>query len=383
MKKTFLLLTAWILMGFSLPVLAQNDSSRTNPRTKLLSDSIQSDTIAIGNMLIIKKKGEQNYNDNRSRGTIAIGNVVIGKWSKDENDYYVNRNRKIRKPYNTTIDFDDKKVSLDISQSVNEDTLRLGRLEIIKSQDSNYRKDWVSMIEEGDFDNTDITIKRVPKKLKNIETNWWIFDLGFANFIDKSPSLMWLAANPNALPYGPVMSPENFSLNNRKSTNVNIWVVTQKLNIYQHKINLKYGLGVEMFNFRFDKSISFREDITTNVKYDEVSFTKNKLLVKYLTVPVQFNFSPNPTNKKAFYASIGMSAGYLWNGKNKQISEERGKEKFRGNFNLNDWRIATIGELGIGSLRLYGSFANTNLFNKNQSFIDMQPFAVGLRFSKF
>jgi hypothetical protein len=383
MKKTFLLLTAWILMGFSLPVLAQNDSSRTNPRTKLLSDSIQSDTIAIGNMLIIKKKGEQNYNDNRSRGTIAIGNVVIGKWSKDENDYYAHRNRKIRKPYNTTIDFDDKKVSLDISQSVNEDTLRLGRLEIIKSQDSNYRKDWVSMIEEGDFDNTDITIKRVPKKLKNIETNWWIFDLGFANFIDKSPSLMWLAANPNALPYGPVMSPENFSLNNRKSTNVNIWVVTQKLNIYQHKINLKYGLGVEMFNFRFDKSISFREDITTNVKYDEVSFTKNKLLVKYLTVPVQFNFSPNPTNKKAFYASIGMSAGYLWNGKNKQISEERGKEKFRGNFNLNDWRIATIGELGLGSLRLYGSFANTNLFNKNQSFIDMQPFAVGLRFSKF
>jgi len=236
---------------------------------------------------------------------------------------------------------------------------------------------------KGDLKKTRIEINRAPKKLKNTETNWWIFDLGFANFIDKSPNLMWLAANPNALPYGPVMSPENFSLNNRKSTNVNIWVVTQKLNIYQHKINLKYGLGVEMFNFRFDKSISFREDITTNVKYDEVSFTKNKLLVKYLTVPVQFNFSPNPTNKKAFYASIGMSAGYLWNAKNKQISGERGKEKFRGNFNLNDWRFATIGELGVGAVRLYGSFANNNLFNKNQSFIDMQPFAVGLRFSKF
>jgi len=78
-----------------------------------------------------------------------------------------------------------------------------------------------------------------------------------------------------------------------------------------------------------------------------------------------------------------MSAGYLWNAKNKQISGERGKEKYRGNFNLNDWRIATIGELGVGSLRLYGSFANSNLFNQNQSFIDMQPFAVGLRFSKF
>ena len=385
MKKTFLLLTACFLMCFSIQVFAQNDSSRTNPTAKVLSDSIQSDTIAIGNMLIIKKKGVQNYNDNRSRGTIAIGNVVISKWSKDENKYNAHRNRKVRKPYNTTIDFDEKKVSFDISQSVNEDTLRLGRLQIIKSQDSNSKKDWISMIEEGDFDNTDITIKRVPKKLKNIETNWWTLDIGFANFIDKSPNLMWLAANPNALPYGPgpLMSPENFSLNNRKSTNVNVWVVTQKLNLYQHKINLKYGLGLEMFNFRFDKPISFREDIANNVKFDVVSFTKNKLLVNYITIPLQINFSPKPMNRKALYASMGMSVGYLWKAKNKQISGERGKEKFRGNFNLNDWRIATIGELGVGAVRLYGSFASTNLFNKNQSFIDMEPFAVGLRFSRF
>ena len=258
---------------------------------------------------------------------------------------------------------------------------------IIKIGDASYGRPtdgeygWI----KGDFKKTKIEIARGPKTLKNIETNWFIFDLGFANFIDKSPTLYWLAANPNSLPFypGPVMSPENFTLNNKKSTNVNIWVVTQKLNLYQHKINLKYGLGVEMFNFRFDKSISFREDIEKNVKFDVIPFTKNKLLVKYLTVPVQFNFSPNPTNKKAFYASIGMSVGYLWNAKNKQISGERGKEKFRGNFNLNDWRFATIGELGVGAVRLYGSFANSNLFNKNQSFVDMQPFAVGLRFSKF
>jgi hypothetical protein len=258
---------------------------------------------------------------------------------------------------------------------------------IIKIGDASYGRPkegdygWI----KGDFKKTKIEISKGPRKLKNTETNWWTMDIGFANFIDKSPTLYWLAANPNSLPFypGPVMSPENFSLINKKSTNVNIWVVTQKLNLYQHKINLKYGLGVEMFNFRFDKSISFRQDIPTNVKFDVIPFTKNKLLVKYLTVPVQFNFSPNPYNKKAFYASIGMSAGYLWNAKNKQISGERGKEKFRGNFNLNDWRIATIGEIGVGSLRLYGSFANSNLFNNNQSFIDMQPFAVGLRFSKF
>ena len=259
--------------------------------------------------------------------------------------------------------------------------LKIGDASYGRPKDGEYG--WI----KGDFKKTKIEISKGPRKLKNTETNWWIFDLGFANLIDKSPTLYWLAANPNSLslPFypGPVMSPENFSLINKKSTNVNVWVVTQKLNIYQHKINLKYGLGVEMFNFRFDKSISFREDIAAKLKFDVIPFTKNKLLVKYLTVPVQFNFSPNPYNKKAFYASIGMSAGYLWNAKNKQISGERGKEKYRGNFNLNDWRFATIGELGVGAVRLYGSFANSNLFDINQRILDMQPFAVGLRFSKF
>ncbi len=384
MKKALSLLIVSILMGFSLKALAQNDSSRSSPKVKELSDSIQieSDTITIGNMLIIKKQGEQNYNSNKSRRSITIGNVVIVKKQGEQNYNY---NRKIRKPYGTTINIIDGKITKDTFLSVNEDTVRLGSLQIIKSQDSNYKKDWVSMIEERNFNNTNFTIKRAPKILKNIETNWFIFDLGFANFVDKSPTLYWLAANPNSLPFypGPVMSPENFTLNNKKSTNINIWVVTQKLNLYQHKINLKYGLGLEMFNFRFDKPISFREDIVTNIKMDVVSFTKNKLLVRYLTVPVQINFSPNPTNRKALYASMGMSVGYLWNAKNKQISGERGKEMFRGNFNLNDWRFATIGELGVGAVRLYGSFANSNLFNKNQSFIDMQPFAIGLRFSRF
>lgn len=360
MKKTFLTLSVCFLMSFSLPILAQNDSSRTSPKVKVLSDSIQikTDTITIGNMLIVKKQDEQNYN----------------------------YNRKIRKPYGSTINITDGKIVKDTFLSVNDDTVRLGRLQIIKSQDINNKKNWESMIEDGDFGNTKITINRAPKKLKNTETNWWILDLGFANFIDKSPTMYYLAANPNLIRPNPgnFVYPDDFSLNNKKSTNVNLWVVTQKLNLYQHKINLKYGLGVEMFNFRFDKPISFREDIETKVKYDDVFFTKNKLLVKYLTVPVQINFKPNPYMKKGFYASIGMSAGYLWNAKNKQISGERGKEKFRGNFNLNDWRFATIGELGVGSIRLYGSFANSNLFNKDQlDNIDLQPFAVGLRFSKF
>jgi hypothetical protein len=45
--------------------------------------------------------------------------------------------------------------------------------------------------------------------------------------------------------------------------------------------------------------------------------------------------------------------------------------------------MATIGELGVGGIRLYGSMSMTNLFDKKLTYIDMAPFAVGVRFSKF
>jgi hypothetical protein len=81
--------------------------------------------------------------------------------------------------------------------------------------------------------------------------------------------------------------------------------------------------------------------------------------------------------------SAGMSAGYLVDARNKQISSERGKQKHDGNFNLNNWRFATIGELGVGGIRLYGSYGLTNMFEQSVSRIEFHPYTIGLRFSNF
>ena len=381
MKKIITPLTLCLMMLLSLQSFAQNDSSRTSPSIKLVADSSNNanDTITIGNIIIVKKQDNQNdsKNINKHNGTIAIGNVVILKKNNEQNYNY---NRKRNRPYGTTINITDGKIKKDTFLSVNDDTVRLGRLNIIKSQDSNNKKDWESMIEDGDFDNTKITIERAPKKLKNVTTNWFSFDLGYANYIDESPQMAYLAIFPPSKYW---VNSSNLKLDNRKASNFNIWIVQQKLNIYQHKINLKYGVGFEMFNFRFEQPVSFRNEPNKTVFMDDVNFTKNKLFVKYLTVPVQLNFQPNPYSRKGFYASIGLSAGYLVDARNKQISPERGKQKYDGNFEFNNLRFATIGELGIGGIRLYGSYGSINLFDKNQSSFSLFPYALGLRFSNF
>ena len=279
---------------------------------------------------------------------------------------------------------------------ISADTITIGGIIIVNKKVAEKNNNWRTSIKisdtnsrefVGDFKKTRIQINRA-KPLKNIRTSFFDLDLGFANYIDNSESRYYimnnqlLPQNNTAIFPGPPAS-NILKLNNLKSSNINIWFVQQRVNLYQHKLNLKYGIGFEMFNFRFEESVSFR-DAYPNIITESIDFRKNKLFVKYLTIPVQINYRPNPASKKGFYAGIGVSAGYLLKARNKQISAERGKQKIGGTFNLNDWRTAAIGELGIGAVRLYGSYGFSNLFADNNLYgFDFNPFAIGIRFNKF
>lgn len=337
MKKVKLLLV--LMMSYGI-VNAQADSSvhKTNP---LKADTIiiSSDSVNIGNTTF-------------SADTITIGNMIIVKGSGNS----TNTNYKNQTPI----------------IAANADTLQLGRYKVVIDENSHTRfnKGWV----KGDIDG--VKIYKSPKTLRNVRTNWFSFDLGYANFQDKSPTLYYIQA-----PSG--IGADNLKLINGKSSNFNLWIVQQKVNLYKNKLNLKYGVGFEMFNFRLEQPVSFRNDLPNKMILDNVSFSKNKLFAKYLTVPFQLNFKSDPKSNKSFYMSAGMSAGYLVDARNKQKSSERGKQKYDGNFNLNNWRFATIGELGVGGIRLYGSYGLNNLFDKNINTIEFHPYTIGLRFSNF
>lgn len=325
MKK--IILTSWILALY-FPLHAQIDSlpkGKTDGKT---------DTVRIGNLIILKNANKE-HKDEISKDDSSLNSLKIGSIE-------INKNR----------------VSIDAWGGI-----------LKAEKTSNGRK-------------KELTIRKSQaSKLSNVKTNWFSFDLGYANFRDASPVLLYtLPPGANYIPY---VSSQSFKLINTKSSNFNLWIVQQKVNLYEHKLNLKYGFGFEMFNFRFDQPISFRNDMATNMFIDNISFSKNKLFAKYLTVPFQLNFKSNPESKKSFYGSIGLSAGYLLNSRNKQISAERGKQKIDGNFNLNNWRTATIVELGVGGIRLFGSFGNSNLFDNSSKNFTLYPYSIGLRFSNF
>ena len=188
------------------------------------------------------------------------------------------------------------------------------------------------------------------------------------------------------------MNENDFKLKSGKSSNVNIWVVMQRVNLIKHYVNLKYGIGAEFNNYRFNSNFSLKEhganpyNLSQNVNHafifkDSISFSKNKLAADYITVPFMLNFRTNSINSdKGLSFSAGVSMGYLFGSRNKQISGERSKQKNRGDYDLEKFKFSYIGELGLGPIRLYGSYAPKSIFVNG---LNLMPYNIGVRFSNW
>ena len=275
---------------------------------------------------------------------------------------------------------------------VKQDTIKVGNFFIVKkgSEHSNPNSTIVQIgnvtINANDLDNKPvIKIERKKPAPKKISTNWWILDLGFAGHRDETNYATAVVNNNYLRTFSPANGAPNkqtFNLNNGKTTNVNLWFFMQKVSIVKQAIFLKYGMGMEMYNFRYDSRVSYRKESYPYVYNDSISFSKNKLFAGYLSVPLMLHVNTTPGNKKGFSFSAGVSAGYLVGSRIKQKSEGRGKQKYKGDFDLSPFRTALIGELGIGPVKLYGSYS-LNTLHDSYTRLVQYPFAVGIRFSNW
>ena len=249
-----------------------------------------------------------------------------------------------------------------------DDTIRIGGMIIIKKADPNDR--------EVIIEDKTVRIPSRRKKPENLTTNWWIFDIGYSGFEDKTNY-----ASPEAQAFAPGSTEDWFDLRGGKSRSVNIWVLMQRLNMIKHVVNLKYGIGVELNNYFFDdESIRFQKNPTL-VTMDPTlkGAKKNKLAADYLTVPLMLNFNFTPERRNGFGFSAGVSAGYMYSARQKvKISDD--KFKVHNDFDLERWKLSYIGEVNLGLLKLYGSYAFQSMWEKG---LDQTPYNVGLRFSNW
>ena len=247
------------------------------------------------------------------------------------------------------------------------DTIRIGGMIIIKKPGSNDRE----VITRGD---RSVRIPSRRGRPDNITTNWMVIDLGYAGFNDKTNY-----ASAEAQAFAPGSTEDWFDLRGGKSRNVNIWFFMQRVNMIEHVVNLKYGLGLELNNYFFDdESIRFQKNptlITMDATLKDAK--KNKLAVDYLTVPLMLNFNFTPRRDDGFGFSAGVSGGFMYSARQK-TKMDGDKDKVKNDFDLKRWKVSYIGELNLGPVKLYCSYALKTMWDKG---LDQTPYTVGFRLS--
>jgi hypothetical protein len=257
------------------------------------------------------------------------------------------------------------------NQPTESDTIKVGGMIIIRKPGGG--KEVVR--DRRDRDST--MPRRKYSKPSNVSTNWWILDLGFSNYNDQTNYVNALASDFT----GTGVNEETMKLKTWKSRNVNIWFFMQKLNVVKHVINLKYGLGLELNNYHFDDNRIHLSENPTKITLDPnyEGLDKNKLAADYITVPLMLNINFTPGRGRGFGISGGVSAGYLYSSRQK-IKNGGDKDKTHDDFDLRKWKISYVGELILGPVKLYGSYATQSMWEKG---LDQTPYTVGARFANW
>ena len=260
------------------------------------------------------------------------------------------------------------------------DTIKIGQL-LISKPESKSNLSWEQIIKNKDLNGLKVNFKKSNNNFKQLETSWFAFDIALVNYLDETKYAENKSLSDPAI--GQPLSKFKMQLNNGKSTNINIWVVQQKYRLKNPAFYLKYGLGLEMFNFRYEYGINFRKNESMFIYLNDESYEKNKLFTSYLSAPIQFGYDFKLKNDKILGVSGGLVTGYLFKSYNKQINRELGKEKYKSNFSLRDMRLAGIFEIRIDKLKFFGTASLQNMLDKMNTNQSLYPYSFGLRFSKF
>jgi hypothetical protein len=267
------------------------------------------------------------------------------------------------------------------SLKVKEDTLKMGSLIIVGKGISEGVNKLGKAIEGIDIKKiaetaSDVLKKKKPKK---VSTNWFVYDIGFAGYNDNT-NYATSAAQAFVKPAGSVpASKGDFALKSSRVSNFNLWFFMQRVSIIKSVLNLKYGFGIESNNYFFKTGITYVDDINVYAMRGGLNeLSKNKLVANYLTVPVMLNINTNPMKgKRGFQFSAGVSGGYLSSARQKQKGPG-GTDKTKSNFNLEQFKLSYVAELGLGPVKLYGSVASNPM---HQYGVEQVPYTLGLRFS--
>ena len=285
--------------------------------------------------------------------TVAISVTALSVAQTDSSQVKDSQTQEVQIPEETIIEGKNVRLILKEKQVIEEtgdvtDTLTKHSFEIV-TKDREERKAY----EEGQVDE-----HQVSEGVDFIETSWSNFHLGLNNVLNSAGKL-----EPEE-GYG------NMAISAVNSVNFQWDIVSQAMNIYQGKVRLVYGIGIDYNNYRFQKNITLNPDsMPLMVTEDGINYDKNKLVTQHLNVPLMLNFKLSPkSTEDDVYISAGANFGYLIGSHQKQVWDDGGKKKnkIRDDYSLEQFRVGYEVQFGYKNIVLFGKYFPNSMFKANQ-----------------
>ncbi|SFT63168.1 Outer membrane protein beta-barrel domain-containing protein [Lishizhenia tianjinensis] len=220
--------------------------------------------------------------------------------------------------------------------------------EVVIQTDENDSTEQVD-INEDDFE--------FSNKKRKSEANWSGLEVGVNTFVNSSyqpdfPNAQFLEIDPS------------------KSWNWNLNFMDGKLDIIRGYVGITSGLGLNVTNF------SFRNNYIYNYSPNQITaemdtladYSKNKLRMTYITVPLLLEFTTNREDDDNFYFNAGIVGGVKLISKLKRETDTDGyQRKFseKGDYGVNAFKADAIVRVGYGSWGVYASYNLLPTFDKD------------------
>lgn len=148
-------------------------------------------------------------------------------------------------------------------------------------------------------------------------------------------------------------------------------------------VNLKTAITVDWNNYHFTNDITLLEG-QEQLTFDTtgVSFSRNKLMVRYAQIPLMLNINTDPQNDDGVSISFGVYGGILWKARTKQVSAENGKVKINGDYNLNPFRYGLMARIDFKWFDFYMNYNLSELFAEGNN-PSTQTFVAGVNLIDF
>lgn len=192
------------------------------------------------------------------------------------------------------------------------------------------------------------------------------FDLGFSKLIDNGS--FTLSSKNNFLEY-----------NGWKTSNVGFDIVQ-----FGYRFNSSFKIylagGFDWTHIRLQKDITIKRDWPELAwDQDTIHFDKNRFSSTYLRIPLSFELrTKDDNNGKKFRFVFGPDMGFLLNGRVKQKSDERGKQKFDDDYHFTKFRYGAFARIGYGGAGLYAKYYFNDTFENSPNQKGLRSMAFGI-----